>query len=76
MAAQHRRQLFDLVRQNDLGRREGDPRLPYSDTEVEARGDMRFLMRQAEMVQVLLKAYSQGVDTTWPKGRPPYDGVG
>ena len=43
---------------------------------IKVRGDMRFLMRQAEMVQVLLKAYSQGVDTTWPKGRPPYDGVG
>ena len=44
--------------------------------EIKVRGDMRFLMRQAEMVQVLLEAYSQGVDTTWPKGRPPYDGVG
>lgn len=43
---------------------------------IKVRGDMRFLMRQAEMVQVLLEAYSQGVDTTWPKGRPPYDGVG
>ena len=42
---------------------------------IKARGDMRFLMRQAEMVQVLLEAYSQGVDTTWPKGRPPYNGV-
>ena len=42
---------------------------------IKVRGDMRFLMRQAEMVQVLLEAYSQGVDTTWPKGRPPYDGV-
>jgi putative sterol carrier protein len=41
---------------------------------VKVRGDMRFLMRQAEMVQVLLEAYSQGVDTTWPKGRPPYEG--
>ncbi|MCC6224990.1 MAG: SCP2 sterol-binding domain-containing protein [Microthrixaceae bacterium] len=41
---------------------------------IKVRGDMRFLMRQAEMVQVLLEAYSQGVDTTWPKGRPPYEG--
>jgi putative sterol carrier protein len=39
---------------------------------IKVRGDMRFLMRQAEMVQVLLEAYSKGVDTTWPKGRPPY----
>ena len=41
---------------------------------IKVRGDMRFLMRQAEMVQVLLEAYSKGVDTTWPKGRPPYTG--
>ncbi len=41
---------------------------------IKVRGDMRFLMRQAEMVQVLLEAYSKGVDTTWPKGRPPYGG--
>jgi putative sterol carrier protein len=39
---------------------------------VEVRGDMRFLMRQAEHVQVLLEAYSNGVDTRWPNGKPPY----
>jgi putative sterol carrier protein len=42
---------------------------------IKVRGDMRFLMRQAEMVQVLLDAYSTGVDTTWPSGMPPYDGA-
>lgn len=40
---------------------------------IKVRGDMRFLMRQAKMVQVLLEAYSKGVETTWPKGQPPYD---
>jgi putative sterol carrier protein len=39
---------------------------------VRVRGDMRFLMRQAELVQVLLEAYTHDVDTTWPKGAPPY----
>lgn len=39
---------------------------------VRVRGDMRFLMRQAELVQVLLEAYAAGVETAWPKGRPPY----
>jgi putative sterol carrier protein len=39
---------------------------------IKVRGDMRFLMRHAAMVQVLLEAYSKGVDTTWPKGTPPY----
>lgn len=41
--------------------------------QVKVRGDMRFLMRQAEHVQVLLEAYTNGVDTDWPLGRPPYD---
>jgi len=39
---------------------------------VKVRGDMRFLMRQAEHVSVLLDAYAHGVQTTWPLGRPPY----
>lgn len=39
---------------------------------IHVKGDMRFLMRQAEHVQVLLEAYTHGVDTTWPKGAPPY----
>lgn len=39
---------------------------------VHVRGDMRFLMRQAELVQVLLEAYTHDVDTAWPKGAPPY----
>ncbi len=43
---------------------------------IKVRGDMRFLMRQARMVQVLLEAYSKGVETTWPAGMPPYNGNG
>jgi hypothetical protein len=39
---------------------------------VKVRGDMRFLMRQAPQVKVLLEAYSTGVQTSWPLGRPPY----
>lgn len=42
---------------------------------IKVKGDMRFLMRQAELVQVLLEAYSKGVDTTWPAGAPPYNGA-
>lgn len=41
---------------------------------VKVRGDMRFLMRQAEHVKILLEAYASGVETTWPRGRPPYVG--
>ena len=39
---------------------------------IRVRGDMRFLMRQAELVQVLLEAYARGVKTRWPLGAPPY----
>jgi len=42
---------------------------------VKVRGDMRFLMRQAELVKALLDAYTQDVDTDWPLGRPPYNGA-
>jgi putative sterol carrier protein len=39
---------------------------------VRMRGDMRFLMRHAELVKALLEAYAADVTTTWPKGQPPY----
>ena len=39
---------------------------------IKVRGDMRFLMRHAELVQALLEAYVSGVETSWPLGRPPY----
>jgi putative sterol carrier protein len=44
--------------------------------EIKVRGDMRFLMRQAEQVKVLLEAYTTGVETSWPRGRPPYASSG
>jgi len=43
---------------------------------VKVRGDMRFLMRQAEQVKVLLEAYATGVQTSWPLGQPPYATTG
>jgi putative sterol carrier protein len=39
---------------------------------IRVKGDMRFLMRQAEHVQVLLEAYTHDVETSWPKGEPPH----
>lgn len=38
---------------------------------IRVRGDMRFLMRQADHVKALLEAYAK-VDTDWPLGAPPY----
>ncbi len=40
--------------------------------EIKVKGDMRFLLRQADQVQALLEAYSNDVRTDWPQGRPPY----
>jgi len=59
--------LFDEIAAGAL-----DPIDAALSGDIKVRGDMRFLMRQAELVQVLLEAYSKGVDTTWPKGTPPY----
>ena len=53
-----------------------DPIDAALDGTIRVRGDMRFLMRQAELVKTLLEAYTTSVDTEWPEGRPPYNGAG
>ncbi len=40
--------------------------------DIKVKGDMRFLLRQADQVQILLEAYSKDVKTDWPHGKPPY----
>jgi len=40
--------------------------------EIKVRGDMRFLMENADAVKLLIDLYAHQVDTEWPKGRPPY----
>jgi hypothetical protein len=35
-------------------------------------GDMRVLIRHAGLVNVMRKVYTHGVETIWPKGKPPY----
>jgi len=37
---------------------------------VKISGDMRILIRHAELVNVLYDVYSREVETTWPKGKP------
>lgn len=37
---------------------------------VKITGDMRILIRHAELVNVLYDVYSREVETTWPKGKP------
>ena len=36
------------------------------------RGDMRLLIQNAELVNVIFEVYTQTDVTEWPKGKPPY----
>jgi hypothetical protein len=37
------------------------------------RGDMRLLMQNAELANVIFEIYSQSGVTEFPKGKPPYE---
>jgi putative sterol carrier protein len=39
---------------------------------IKITGDMRVLIRHADLVNVVREVYSREVETTWPKGCPPY----
>jgi hypothetical protein len=39
---------------------------------IKITGDMRVLIKHADLVNVLYDVYSREVQTDWPKGRPPY----
>ena len=41
---------------------------------IKIKGDMRVLIQNAELVNVLSEIYQREVETEWPKGRPPYSG--
>ena len=40
--------------------------------DIKISGDMRVLIQNAELVNVLAVIYQQEVETSWPKGQPPY----
>jgi hypothetical protein len=39
---------------------------------IKITGNMRILIKHAELVNVLQEMYARDVETTWPKGSPPY----
>ncbi len=39
---------------------------------IKITGDMRILIRHADLVNVVQEVYAREVQTSWPKGRPPY----
>ena len=40
--------------------------------EIKVRGDMRFLMENADAVKLAVDLYGHQVDTEWPLGHPPH----
>lgn len=40
--------------------------------DIKIAGDMRVLIQNAELVNVLAVVYQQQLETSWPKGEPPY----
>lgn len=59
--------VFDEVAANIT-----DPIDAGLDGRIKIRGDMRFLLRQAELVKDVLDIYTAELATDWPKGKPPY----
>jgi hypothetical protein len=39
---------------------------------IKITGDMRVLIKHADLMNVLHAVYSRDVETLWPKGKPPY----
>lgn len=39
---------------------------------IKVRGDMKFLMENADAVKLAIDLYANQVTTEWPLGRPPY----
>jgi putative sterol carrier protein len=39
---------------------------------IKITGDMRVLIRHADLVNVLREVYAREVETSWPQGQPPY----
>jgi putative sterol carrier protein len=40
--------------------------------DIKITGDIRMLIQNAELVNVLAEIYAQSVETDWPQGQPPY----
>jgi putative sterol carrier protein len=39
---------------------------------IKITGDMRVLIKHADLVNVVQEVYQREVETTWPNGKPPY----
>jgi putative sterol carrier protein len=60
--------LFERVVAN-----QADPLEAGLKGDVKIVGDMRVLIQNAELVNVLAEIYQREVETEWPNGEPPYE---
>lgn len=60
--------LFERVVAN-----QADPLEAGLKGDVKIVGDMRVLIQNAELVNILSDIYQREVETEWPKGAPPYE---
>jgi hypothetical protein len=49
-----------------------DPIEKGLDGTLSIRGDMRLLMQNADLANIIFDVYKSSELTTWPKGKPPY----
>ena len=49
-----------------------DPIEKGLDGSLNIRGDMRMLLQNADLANVIFEVYTQAELTEWPKGKPPY----
>ena len=50
-----------------------DPIEKGLDGTLSIRGDMRLLMQNADLANIIFEVYNSSELTDWPKGKPPYD---
>lgn len=50
-----------------------DPIEKGLDGTLSIRGDMRLLMQNADLANIIFEVYKSSDLTEWPKGKPPYD---
>jgi hypothetical protein len=53
-----------------------DPIEKGLDGTLSIRGDMRLLMQNADLANIIFEVYNSSELTDWPKGKPPYEKEG
>ncbi|MEE8385735.1 MAG: SCP2 sterol-binding domain-containing protein, partial [Dehalococcoidia bacterium] len=68
---EHPASLFERIDAN-----QADPVQAGLKGDVKIIGDMRVMIQNAELINVISEIYQRDVETEWPKGQPPYAEAG